>query len=113
MVANSNYRPLTSREYEAWGGFLFVHASVVHEVDRLLEASHGLSVRSYDVLATLDEAPEQELRMSALAQTVVLSRTLIPRVVDRLQLQGLVERRPDERDARGAYAALTRLGLRR
>ncbi len=113
MIATSNYRPLTSREYEAWGGLLFVHASVVHEVDRLLESSHGLSVRSYDVLATLDEAPERELRMSELAQNVVLSPSRVTRVVDRLQLQGLVDRHPDERDARGAYAALTPLGLQR
>lgn len=113
MIADSNYRPLTSREYEAWGGFLFVHASVIRELDRLFDARHGVSVRWYDVLATLDEAPERQLRMSELAQKVVLSSSRVTRVVDRLELQGLVERRADERDARGAYAVLTPLGLRR
>ena len=36
MIADSNYRLLSSREYEAWGGFLFVHASILRELDRLL-----------------------------------------------------------------------------
>jgi DNA-binding MarR family transcriptional regulator len=113
MIADSNYVPLSAREYAAWGGFLFVHAAVLRELDRRLEEEHGLSVRWYDVLATLDEAPERRLRMSELAQNVVLSPSRLTRLVDRLERDGLVERVADERDARGAYAALTPLGLRR
>lgn len=89
-----------------------MHASIVREVDRRLGDAHGVSVRWYDVLSTLDEAPGRQLRMSALAENVVLSPSRLTRVVERLEQVGLVERRTDERDARASNAVLTEVGLR-
>jgi DNA-binding MarR family transcriptional regulator len=51
--------------------------------------------------------------MSALAERVLLSRSGITRLVDRLEAAGMVERSACVTDARGAEAALTATGLER
>jgi DNA-binding MarR family transcriptional regulator len=56
-------------------------------------------------------APDRRLRMSALAERVLLSRSGITRLVDRLVAGGMVERSACVTDARGAEAALTAKGL--
>jgi DNA-binding MarR family transcriptional regulator len=104
---------LDEREVEAWRGFLAAHARLVRELDDELRASHGLPLSSYDVLTTLESAPDRRLRMRDLADAVVLSRSGLTRLVDRLARDGLVERVECEEDARGAFAVLTDAGARR
>ncbi len=53
------------------------------------------------------------LRMSELAEAVLLTRSGLTRLVDRLERRGLVERRKCPSDARGFLAVLTDEGLRR
>jgi DNA-binding MarR family transcriptional regulator len=62
------------------------------------------------VLVQLDEAPEGRLRMSHLADAVLLSRSGLSRLVTRLETQGLLERLECKNDARGAFAAITDAG---
>lgn len=104
---------LSEPERRAWVGFLRTHANLVNELDRELEASHGLPLRSYDVLLQLARAPQRSLRMSDLADAVVLSRSGLTRLVDRLVEQGYAERRRCPEDARGAFAQITPAGLAR
>ena len=104
---------LREDELRAWAGFLRAHASLMAQLDRELEASHGLPLRSFDVLVQLAQAPDRRLRMSELADAVVLSRSGLTRLVDRLTEQGYVERQRCPSDARGAHAVLTAAGLRR
>ena len=54
--------------------------------------------------------PGRRLRMSVLAERVLLSRSGITRLVDRLVADGMVERSACPTDARGAEAALTPAG---
>src|SRR5206468_9698865 len=63
-----------------------------------------------DVLVQLAEAPGHRLRMSELAEAVLLSRSGLSRLVDRLQKDGLVLREPDPCDARGLFTVLTDKG---
>lgn len=65
----------------------------------------------YDVLVQLVEAPERRLRMTELADAVLLSRSGLTRLVDRMARRGLVRREPTPEDARGVYAVLTDDGL--
>jgi DNA-binding MarR family transcriptional regulator len=51
--------------------------------------------------------------MSVLAERVLLSRSGITRLVDRLEADGMVERSACATDARGAEAILTGAGLQR
>lgn len=97
----------------AWTGFLRAHATVVRELDEELTARHGLPLSSYDVLVQLDGADEGQLRMSHLAEAVLLSRSGLSRLVGRLADQGMIRRVECENDARGAYAAITPFGRER
>lgn len=98
---------LTSTEQEAWRGFLRAYAALVGELDAELEAAHGLPLTSFEVLGRLEAAPSQRMRMCDLADAVLLSRSGLTRLVDRLARDGLLERRSCSHDARGAFAVLT------
>ena len=65
----------------------------------------------YDVLITLKEAPDYRLRLSSLAEKVLLSRSNLTRLVDRLEKAGLLCRESCPHDRRGTFAVLTEAGL--
>src|SRR5512140_3339201 len=77
---------------EVCRSFIQTHARLIHKLDEELQASHGLSLAEYDALIQLVNAPDHKLRMSALADRVLLSRSGITRLVDRLEADGMVER---------------------
>ena len=81
--------------------------------DDELERTEGMPLSSYDVLLQLARAPGRRLRMSELADAVLLSPSGITRLVDRLEREGLVARVRAGDDARGAYATLTDRGRHR
>src|SRR3954471_9169770 len=97
----------------AWGALLQVHAAVVPVLDQRLVAEVGMPLRFYDVLLELAVAPDRKLRMSDLADRVVLSRTRVSRLVDDMARAGLLAREQNPQDGPSAAAALTELGLRR
>lgn len=96
----------------AWRSFLRTHAHLVRRLEQDLQAHRKIGLGSYDVLVQLAEAPSHRLRMSELAEAVLLSRSGLTRLVDRMQREGLVERQPDPGDARGLFTVLTRAGLK-
>jgi DNA-binding MarR family transcriptional regulator len=100
------------RHLAAWRGLLEAHAAVVELLARELEAERGLPLAWYDVLLTLERAPEQRLRMQELAQSVLLSKSGLTRLIDRMEANGLVQREPCPSDRRGAFAVLTPQGRR-
>jgi DNA-binding MarR family transcriptional regulator len=101
---------LSEAELASWRGFLRVHAALERELDAELIANHGLPLSSYEVLLNVADAPGERMRMSEIADSVLLSRSGVTRLVDRLERDGLVERIPCEDDARGQYAVLTERG---
>jgi DNA-binding MarR family transcriptional regulator len=100
----------TDPRLDAWRSFLHAHARVSRRLDEELQAGHHLSLAEYDALLQLVNAPGHRLRMSVLAERVLLSRSGITRLVDRLVAAGMVERTTCTTDARGAEAALTHAG---
>ena len=97
----------------AWHSFLRAHARVVRELERELQSEQKLALTDYDVLVQLAAADERRLRMSDLADRLLLSRSGATRLIDRLVAEGLVERASCESDRRGQWAALTDAGYRR
>ncbi len=95
----------------AWRAFLYAHAAVMRELEAQLVAERGMTLAEYDALVQLAGAPGARLRMSELAERVLLSRSGVTRLVDRLEKQGLVRREHCGSDARGAFAALTPSGV--
>jgi DNA-binding MarR family transcriptional regulator len=104
---------LTDTEMRAWQALLHAHHQVIRTLDRELREEHGLPLAAYDVLVRLARAPGRALRMTELADRVMLSPSGMTRLVDRLVDKGLVERRMDPEDGRVALASLTDQGLRR
>lgn len=104
---------LTPLERGAWRGLLRAHAALTRELDAELERVHGLPLTSYEVLLHLADAPEGMMRMSELADSVLLSRSGLTRLADRLERDGLIERRACPSDARGANALITSAGRER
>jgi DNA-binding MarR family transcriptional regulator len=98
---------------DAWRMFLEAHARVTRRLDEELRDEHGLSLAEYDALLQLARAEGRRLRMNVLADRVILSRSGVTRLIDRLEADGLVERAACTSDARGAEAVLTRTGLTR
>jgi DNA-binding MarR family transcriptional regulator len=98
---------------EDWRTFLQAHALLSRRLDEELRAEQSMSLAEYDALVVLATAPERRLRMSQLADRVLLSRSGVTRLVDRLVASGFVDRTQCTTDARGAEAVLTGLGLTR
>jgi DNA-binding MarR family transcriptional regulator len=101
---------LTLAELGAWRGFLRVHAALAKQLDAELVTEHDLPLSSYEVLITLQAAPDRRCRMAELADRVLLSRSGTTRLVDRLEREGLLERDNCTSDGRGTYAVLTEAG---
>jgi DNA-binding MarR family transcriptional regulator len=101
---------LDTGELAAWRGLLRVHAAMVRALDVELEAAHGLPLSQYEVLMSLGEAPDGRMRMCDLADRVLLSRSGLTRLADRLERDGLICRAKCSADARGSFACLTDAG---
>ena len=95
---------------EAWRSYLQSHASILRELDAELVAEHRMTTRDYEVLLYLAQSPDRKLPMSALAESTMLTRSGITRLVDGLVENGLIERVSCESDARVSYAQLTDTG---
>jgi DNA-binding MarR family transcriptional regulator len=93
----------------AWRALLHAHLTVTTVLNRELEAEAGLPLTWYDVLLTLHDAGGR-LRMQELARSVLLSKSGVTRLVDRMARAGLVTREPCEDDRRGLLAVLTDAG---
>jgi len=108
-------RPLTARDARLapWRAFLLAHARVSRRLDEELRAEHDVSFAEYDALLTIANAPGRRIRMGQLAEEVLLSKSGVTRLIDRLVSDGLVERSACLADARGAEAVLTDRGLAR
>ncbi len=102
---------LSEQHLAAWRTFLKAHATVIDRIDHDLVAAERLPLSSYDVLIEVYEAPEHRLRMHELAERVVLSRSGLTRLVDRLEAEGLLIRDRCGTDRRGAYAVITEQGI--
>jgi len=101
---------LDRAELGAWRGLLRVHSRMTKALDAELIADHGISLSSYEVLLFLADAPDGQLRMSELADGVLLSRSGLTRLVDRMERDGLLRRERCEDDARGFNALITAEG---
>jgi DNA-binding MarR family transcriptional regulator len=103
-------KELTPAELGAWRGLLRARSALVKALDAELLAGHDLPLTSYEVLINLQAAPDRRRRMAELAEGVLLSRSGMTRLVDRLEKEGLLERDACVSDGRGMFAVLTEKG---
>jgi DNA-binding MarR family transcriptional regulator len=112
MSNHSTAVPLDEEELAAWRGMLRAHAELVRELEAELAREHDMPLSSYEVLLFLNDSDEGRMRMSDLADSVLLSRSGLTRLVDRLERQRLLKRERCESDARGWFAEITPEGRR-
>jgi DNA-binding MarR family transcriptional regulator len=98
------------QNHRGWIRLLRAHAALTRELSARLEAAHGLSLRDFDVLVQLYEAPDRRMRRIDLARTVILSPSGITRLLEGLERAGWVAKHHCDTDARVTYAVLTDAG---
>ena len=94
----------------AWALLLTTHARLLEKIEHDLAAAGLPALAWYDVLWELEKADSGGLRMHELANRIVLSRSNLSRLADRLQAAGLIEREDSPEDGRGYRLILTRSG---
>jgi DNA-binding MarR family transcriptional regulator len=98
------------QRFNAWGAFLVAHAALEPILNRELEAACGLPLRWFDVLTQLHLTPHKRLSMTELANAVLLSKSGLTRLVDRIEEAGLVQRASAPGDRRSLLIVLTPSG---
>ena len=96
---------------KAWISLTQTHAAVTGRLQEALIAAELPPLPWFEVLATLDRAPEQRLKMGELAEALVITRGGLTKLVDRLIKAGLLERTFCETDRRVSYATLLPAGV--
>ncbi|HEX2578766.1 MAG TPA: MarR family transcriptional regulator, partial [Aquihabitans sp.] len=90
--------------FAAWRVVLLAQDRVARLIEQELRAAGQVPLSVYDVLLELNAADQRCLRMQDLGERVVLSRSRVSRLVDALEADGLVARRPDPDDGRATLA---------
>jgi DNA-binding MarR family transcriptional regulator len=94
----------------AWRGVLNTHARLTTQIESALADAGLPQLAWYDVLWALQRAPGKALRMGELADAVTISRSGLTRLVDRIEADGLLERRPSAGDRRAIEVTITAAG---
>lgn len=102
---------VTADQIAAWRAFLDAHARTIDVLTRELRDQQDLPLTWYDVLVQLSEAPDGQLRMQDLSDAIVLSKSGLTRLIDRMEREGLVCRFACAQDKRGTFAQITKDGL--
>jgi DNA-binding MarR family transcriptional regulator len=95
----------------AWAVLLAAHATLVERIEAALVEAQLPPLGWYDVLWELEKAEGGKLRMHELARRIVLSRSNLTRLADRLETAKLIEREDTPHDRRGYHCVITRAGL--
>ncbi len=113
--------PLTTARGEPWAGSaeqrlwrnqLRMSTQLIIRLDAQLTEQHGISIADYSTLMVIAEGPPGGIRMSSLAEFVMISRSRLTHCIDRLEARGLVQRQKAEDDRRGLMCELRPKGRR-
>ena len=103
-------RWLDADEQHAWRAYLRGSRLLESSLDRDLQ-QHGVQLSEYEIISMLSESADRKLRMSALANMVVQSRSRLTHTAARLEKRGWVRREACVGDRRGVELVLTDEGL--
>ena len=102
--------PALDPHSEAWIALCRAHAGVTYRLQEALTDAGLPPLAWYEVLDRVEQAPDEGLRMGDLAESLVISRGGLTKLVDRLVKAGLLERAFCETDRRVSYAVMTPSG---
>ena len=106
-------RPRRASDHElgAWRAFLRAGTASTLALEAAL-AETGVSHSEYDVLVNVATGPKEGLRPTDLAERVLITKSGLTRLLDRLVERGYIERRVCASDRRGQLIVLTADGRR-
>lgn len=100
----------SKRRLKLWIRLLAVTRGAEGQLREYLRLTHATTLPRFDVLAALYRKREG-VTMSELSRLLLVSNGNATTVVDRLEADGLVARRPSETDRRTVFVALTPEGV--
>jgi DNA-binding MarR family transcriptional regulator len=103
-------RLVTEHPLAAWASLVHTHATVVEAVEERLMAEAGLPLPWHEVLVRVSRAGKELMRMQELARSVLLSKSGLTRLADRMEQAGLIQRRACPSDRRGVFIGITDRG---
>jgi DNA-binding MarR family transcriptional regulator len=104
-------RWLDEEQQRTWRAFLDAVQVLQRGLDAQLQDEADMPHGYYELLVRLSEAPDRRMRMSALADAAVSSRSRLSHAVAQLESRGWVRREPCPTDKRGQIAVLTDEGF--
>jgi DNA-binding MarR family transcriptional regulator len=99
-------RRASEPELAAWRAFLRAGSAAELAMEQALETT-GVSHSEYDVLVNVAGGPRDGVRPTDLAERVLLTKSGLTRLLDRLVDRGFIERRACPTDRRGQLIVLT------
>ncbi|MGW4396121.1 MarR family winged helix-turn-helix transcriptional regulator [Amycolatopsis nivea] len=112
MSDDQDVRWLDPAEQRAWRAYIVASLRLRQRLHRELTESHGISLADYEVLVCLNLAPNRCTRMTELAAQLGSTKSRLSHQIGKLEVAGLVTRRPDPEDKRGVLTELTDAGQR-
>ncbi|MHB9849052.1 MarR family winged helix-turn-helix transcriptional regulator [Streptomyces krungchingensis] len=101
---------LTALAHE-WCTLALLHGRIEAQIERVLQARHGLSMREFCLLYMLSrQRVGGHMQIKQVADAVVLSASAASRLVTRLEDQGLLQRFLHPADRRGICTDITDAG---
>ena len=94
----------------AWRAIMESHGAVIALLGDQLRREADMDLQTYDALLHTYEAREAGIRMTELARRVVMSKSGLTTMVDRLEARGWFERIPDPEDRRAIRIIVTKQG---
>jgi DNA-binding MarR family transcriptional regulator len=112
MQGSRTSRDKPTVQGRAWRALLEGHRDLIRFLEAEFVRGAGVELQYYDVMFHVSEAAEGR-RMTDLAEAIVLSKSGLTSLVDRMERDGLLERRPDPADRRATRIVLTQTGKER
>jgi len=97
-------------DVQAFRTFMNAHALLVGALESAFAGAELPPLAWHDVLAVLAEAPEGRMRPHELADVLVLSRSGLSRLLDRMEAEEVLQRERCPNDRRGTYAVINDTG---
>jgi DNA-binding MarR family transcriptional regulator len=101
---------LTADEWALWRSFRSMRRELDLALEHELQRDAHVSAPDYEILITLFEAPEKQLRARELTARLGWEKSRLSHQVTRMVARGLVERTECDSDARGTWVGLTTKG---
>jgi DNA-binding MarR family transcriptional regulator len=94
----------------AWALMVQAHAIAFDRIEADMVREAGLPLAWHEVLARLAASEDPAMRMQDVARAVLLSKSGLTRLADRMEQAGLIQRRACASDRRGVFLGLTPAG---